>query len=306
MDYCIIAAIVVALLLMGAIWVFISNNRSTDSSDEDSKMETMVGGKENKKAKTKRAVVKKTSYAKHKSALTNVRHNEDAKFIFIYLGDLYPNGLKEGSSFKSVINQTKYGKEAYAVYERPCNGQWMDTLLVEEAWNDFETIYASTFEKEIMNGAKLVFIGKGLGAVYAKLFKFNAISTNLGFHRAIALNGITLRELIPALIMMKEGLDEISIGDIDFMTKKCMYKGKNYIDILGLNIYVYILMFFADAIDTNDYYNFYGTEGDGTIEVVPYNNVYENTYIIKTDKRFDIKDWLKRPKLLETVIKESI
>ena len=315
---CIIAAVIVAILIMSAIVLIAKLSiKGRDVSEAKSEESTMYGGakKKNakrtnngrgKNAKTKRAAEKKTNNPKRKSALTNVHHNENAKYVFIYFGDIYPHGLTESSMFKSIINQTSFKNEAYAVYERATNGQWVDNLLFDDAWDDFEEKMASTFEQELLNGARLVLIGKGFGAFYSKIFKYKMHSAQLNFHKAIALNGMHLRELIPSLIMEKTGQTEINLMDIEFKNTECIYQGKDYVKVLGLNIYVYLLMVICDRINNTDYYSFYGEKGDNRIEIEPFNDVYENTFLIKYGKRFVMNDWLKQPKLLEAAIKEAI
>ena len=275
----------------------------------------MVGGAKSKPSKRanndrgknkKKATIKRSSFTKRKSALTNVHNNENARYIFIYFGDIYPGGLKESAKFKSLINQTKYKNEAYGVYERATNGQWIDNLMFDDAWDDFESKIVNTFKHELMNGARLVLIGKGFGAFYSKLFKYKLGSVNLNFHKAIALNGLHLRELVPALIMEKTGLTEINLGDINFKKTECLFQGKDCIKELGLSIYVYVLMFICDRINNSDYYSFYGASGEKEVEVVPFNDIYENTYLVKYGSKFSPEDWLKRPALMEAVLKEVI
>jgi hypothetical protein len=287
-------------------------NEHFNRPDSTSEAESMMGGAKRKTGKRsnngrgKKTAKKQTAYMKHKSALSNVHNNENAKYIFIYFGDIYPDGLKESAMFKSLINQTSFKNEAYGVYERATNGQWIDNMLFDEAWDDFEEKIVSTFKHELMNGARLVLIGKGFGAFYSKIFKYKLGSVNLNFHKAIALNGLHLRELIPALIMHKYGLTEINMMDIEFKKTECLFQGKDCIKDIGLNIYVYILMFICDGINNSDYYSFYGDDGTDSVEIEPFNDIYENTYLVKYGRRFTVTDWLKRPVLLEAVIKKAV
>lgn len=314
MDYGVIACVTIFVLLIAAISIYVKRdaiNGYFDRSDDA----TMVGGAKRKttkrsnngrgKNKTKRET-KRKSFMKRQSALTNVHNNDDAKYIFIYFGDIYPEGLKESYMFKSLMNQTKYKNEAYGVYERPLNGQWIDNLMIDDAWEDFERKLTTTFKHELMNNAKLVLIGKGYGAFYAKIFKYNLQSVNLGFHRSIALNGLHLREFMPAIIMEKEGLDEINLGDIEFNERECIYNGKDYVKATNLSIPLYILMKVCDRISNTDYFSFYGTSGSDEVEIEPFNDVYDNTYLAKYGKKFNPSEWLKRPVLLEAIIKKAI
>ena len=329
MDYGVIACITIVVLLVAAILIFVKrdaiNGRFDRSVDDSEQSDTLTGGaKGNNKRKTNKRSNKRSnnkgtdkrssktttkrigSYPKRKPALTNVHHNENARYVFIYFGDIYPDGLKESNAFKSVMNQTSFKNEAYGVYERQSNGQWVDNLLFDDAWEDFETRVASTFKQELMNGARLVLIGKGFGAFYSKIFKHKLGSVSMNFHRAIALNGMHLRELVPAMIMEKTGLTEINIMDIDFKKTECLFQGKDYVKALGLCVYVYILMFICDRINNSDYYSFYGDSGTSSVEIEPFSDIYENTYLAKYGGKFKASEWLKRPKLLEAVIKEAI
>jgi hypothetical protein len=301
MDYSVIIYIIMFVLLAAAVLIFVKRDDINDHfnrPDFTSDAESMVGGAKRKTGKRstngheKKTAKKQPVYTKHKSALSNVHNNENAKYIFIYFGDLYPDGLKESAMFKSLINQTSFKNEAYGVYERATNGQWVDNMLVDEAWDDFESKIVSTFKYELMNGARLVLIGKGFGAFYSKIFKYQLGSVNLNFHRAIALNGFHLRELIPALIMQKTGLMEIDMADIEFKKTECLFQGKDYIKELGLSIYVYLLMFICDGINNTDYYSFYGDDGTDSVEIVPFNDIYDNTYIARYGRKFTIADWL--------------
>ena len=298
MDCYCIAGIVIFILLMAALIIVIKRDSINRFFSNDSgKGETMAGGAK------KQSRVK---YIKQDAELSYIHNNSNARYVFIYLSDIYPEGLKEGVKFKSIINQTKYKNEAYAVYKRPCNGQWVDNLNIDEAWDDFKQRYAVTFDREISNGAKLVFIGKGFGSIYAKIFM--AIAKKAGYHdcMAIALNGIHLREFMPALIMEHLGVSDIDINDIEFTDRKCIYKGKDYVKIFKLNLKLYILLFICDTLHTTDYYSFYGTDGTKTIEIVPFNIVYDNTYLMKYGNKFTVNDWLKNPKLMEAAIKKVI
>ena len=298
MDGCCIAGIVTIILLIAAIIIVIKRNSINKFFANDSgKGETMVGG------------AKKQSHVKcvkHDAKLSYVHNNNNARYIFIYIADVYPKGLQEGAKFKSIINQTKYKNEAYAVYERPCNGQWVDTLNVDETWDDFKLLYEKTFNKEIANGSRLVFIGKGFGSIYAKLFINFAKDTGYYDCTAISLNGIHLREFMPALIIEHLGLSDININDIEFTKKKCIYKGNDYVKIFKINPKLYLLLFVCDLFSTDDYYSFYGVYGTNHIEIIPFDVVYENTYLMKYGKKFTANDWLKYPKLLETAIKKAI
>ena len=303
------------VLLIAAVLIFVKRdaiNERFNHPDLTYETEGMAGGAKRKTGKRsnnrrgKKATKKQAAYKKHKSALSNVHNNENAKYIFIYFGDIYPNGLKESIMFKTLINQTSFKNEAYGVYERATNGQWVDNMLFDVAWDDFELKITSTFKRELMNGARLVLIGKGFGAFYSKLFKKELGSVNLNFHRAIALNGLHLRELIPALIMQKTGLTEINMLDIEYKKTKCLFQGKDYIKELGLSIYVYILMLICDGINNSDYYSFYGDDGTDNVEIVPFSDIYENTYLVRYGSKFTVADWLKRPKLLEAVMKEVL
>ena len=301
------------VLLIAAVLIFIKRdaiNEYFNQSDSTTETEAMIGGAKRKTSKRmnngrgKKTAKKQTAYTKHKSALSNVHNNENAKYIFIYFGDIYPGGLKESAMFKTLINQTSFKNEAYGVYERASNGQWVDNMLFDEAWDDFESKIVSTFKHELMNGARLVLIGKGFGAFYSKIFKYKLGSVNLNFHRAIALNGFHLRELVPALIMQKTGLTEINMMDIEFKKTECLFQGKDYVKVLGLSIYIYILMFICDGINNADYYSFYGDDGTDSVEIEPFNDIYENTYLARYGSRFTVADWLKRPALLDAVIKK--
>lgn len=317
---CIIGSIIAVCLLIICVLIFVKRSIYNEESVDDSEQsDTLTGGakrktdkRTNKRSTNGRNKAPKSStkrvggYPKRKPALTNVHHNENAKYIFIYFGDIYPDGLKESTAFKSIMNQTSFKNEAYGVYERQSNGQWVDNLLFDDAWDDFETRVASTFKQEMMNSAKLVLIGKGFGAFYSKIFKHKLGSVNMNFHRAIALNGMHLRELIPAMIMEKTGLTEINLMDIDFKKTECVFQGKDYVKVLGLSVYVYILMFICDRINNSDYYSFYGDSGTSSVEIEPFSDIYENTYLAKYGGKFNASEWLKRPKLLEAVIKESI
>lgn len=281
------------------------NNKDNNKRSNSGRNKT-TKSKESAKTTTKASTKRVGGYPKRKPDLTNVHHNENARYIFIYFGDIYPDGLKESSAFKSIMNQTSFKNEAYGVYERQSNGQWVDNLLFDDAWDDFETRVASTFKQELMNGARLVLIGKGFGAFYSKIFKHKMGSVSMNFHRAIALNGMHLRELIPAMIMEKTGMTEINIMDIEFKKTECLFQGKDYVKVLGLSVYVYILMFICDRINNTDYYSFYGDSGTLSVEIVPFSDIYENTYLAKYGGKFKSSEWLKRPMLLEAVIKEVI
>ena len=297
MDCYCIAGVVIFILLIAALIIVIKRDSiNRFFSKNSSKEETMVGGAK------KRPRVK---YTKHKSKMSNIHHNKNARYIFIYLSDVYPKGLKEGLKFKSIIERTKYKNEAYAVYERPCNGSWVDTLNIDEAWDDFKRLYGNTFNKEISNGARLIFIGKGFGSVYAKIFMAAAKKTGYDC-MAISLNGIHLREFLPALIVDHLGLSDININDIEFTDTKCVYKGKDYVKTFKINPKLYLLLFVCDSLSTDNYYSFYGIDGTRRIEMLPFKAVYENTYLMKYGKRFTINDWLKNPKLMETAIKKVI
>ena len=296
MDCYCIAGIIVFILLIAALIIVIKRDSINEFfSNGSSNEKTIVGGaKKQSQAK----------YIKHDAKLSYIHNNSNARYVFIYLSDVYPDGLKEGVKFKSIINQTKYKNEAYAVYERPCNGQWVDNLIIDEAWEDFKQRYEKTFNKETDNGAKLVFIGKGIGSNYAKIFMSAAKKT--GYHNcmAISLNGIHLREFMTSLIMEHLGLSDIDVNEIEFTDTKCIYDGKDYVKILKINPKLYLLLFICDSLSTTDYYSFYGTAGTEIIEIVPFDIIYKNTYLIKYGKRFTVDDWLKYPKLLETVIKK--
>ena len=298
MDYCCIAGIVIFILLIVAIIIVIKRDSINSFFSKDSSREkNMVGGAK-KRSHTK--------YIKHNAKLSNIHHNRNARYIFIYLPDIYPGGLKECSKFKAIINQTKYKNEAYAVYERPCNGEWVDNLTLDDTWEDFKRRYADTFDKEIANGARLVFIGKGIGSNHAKIFMSAAKKAGYYDCMAISLNGIHLREFMIALIMEHLGLSDIDIDDIKFTNTKCIYDGKDYVKLLKINPKLYLLLFICDSISTTDYYSFYGTSGTKTIEIVPFDIIYENTYLMKYGNRFNVNNWLKYPKLLEAAIKEAI
>ena len=314
MDYSVIACIMVFVLLVAAVLIFIKRddiNRYFERQDDAN----MVGGAKRKtgkrsnngrgKNKTK-VTIKRSTFMKRKSALTNVHNNESAKYIFIYFGDIYPNGLKESSMFKSAMNQTKYKNEAYGVYERPLNGQWTDNLMIDDAWEDFEKKVTATYKQEIMNNAKLVLIGKGYGAFYAKIFKYKLQSVNLGFHRSIALNGLHLREFMPAIIMNKTGLSEINLSDITFRERECIYNGKDYVKETNLSLPLYILMKVCDGVSTVDYFSFYGADGTSEVEIEPFNDIYDNTFLVRYGKKFSPEDWLKRSQMLEEAIKRAI
>lgn len=297
MDCYCIAGVVIFILLIAAVMIVIKRDSINGFFSKDSKGEIMVGGAK------KRSRVK---YTKHESKLSNIHHNNRARYIFIYLSDIYPKGLQEGSKFKSIMNQIKYKNEAYAVYERPCNGQWVDNLNIDDAWEDFKRKYSSEFNKEIDNGARLVFIGKGFGSIYAKIFM--SASKKEGHYNcmAIALNGIHLREFIPALILEHLGLQDINVNDITFTDTKCIYKGTDYLKVFKISPKLYTLLFACDSLPTSDYFSFYGIDGTKTVEILPFNIVYDNTYLVKYGNKFTINDWLKIPKLLEAVIKESV
>jgi hypothetical protein len=298
MDCYCIAGIVIFILLIAAMMIVIKRDSINKFFSNDSDNEkTMTGGAK------KQSDMK---YIKHDAKMSYIHNNSNARYIFIYLSDVYPGGLKEGSKFKSIINQTKYKNEAYAVYERPCNGSWVDNLNVDEAWENFKQQYRKSFDKEIANGAKLVFIGKGFGAIYAKIFMDAIKKTGYYDCMAISLNGIHLREFMTVLIMDRLGLSDIDINDIKFTDKKCLYNGKDYVKLLKINPKLYLLLFICDSISTTDYYSFYGTPGTKTIEIVPFDIIYENTYLMKYGNNFNINDWLKYPRLLETAIKKVI
>lgn len=316
MLYCIIVVLIAAVLLISIILIRARHKSPTITQSTDSSTDALLGGAKRsnkrsnngrgKRSKAKNASIKNNSYPKRKAQLTNVHHNENAEYIFIYFGDLYPSGLKESSMFKSVMSQTTYKDQAYAVYERPLNGQWFDCLVIDDAWYDFKARILKEFHVELTNRAQIVLIGKGFGAFYAKLFMYKFGETDIAYRRSIALNGMHLRELIPSMIMEKTGLPEINIYDIEYYNDRCMFQGKDYIKILGLNIYIYTLMLVCDRIIGNDYYSFYIADGTDTVELVPFNIVYERTYLAKYKDSSRIIDWLKRPKLLEAVIKEVI
>ena len=295
--YCIAGFVIFILLIAALIIVIKRDSINRFFSNDSGKGETLIGGAK------KQSRVK---YIKRDAKLSHIHNNSDAHYVFIYLSDIYPDGLKEGAKFKSIINQTKYKNEAYAVYERPCNGQWVDSLNIDDAWDDFKQLYEKTFNKEISNGARLVFIGKGFGSIYAKTF-MNA-AKDMGYYdcMAISLNGIHLREFMLALIMEHLGLSDMNINDIRFTETKCIYKGNDYVKIFKINPKLYLLLFSCDGFSTTDYYSFYGTDGTSTIEIVPFEVVYENTYLMKYGNRFTANDWLKYPKLLETAIKTVI
>ncbi len=314
MDCCVIACTIVFVLIVAAVLIFVKRdgiNSYFDRSDDA----TMVGGAKRKtgkrsnngrgKNKTK-VIIKRTAFMKRQSALTNVHNNESAKYIFIYFGDIYPGGLKESSMFKSLMNQTRYKNEAYGVYERPLNGQWIDNLMIDDAWEDFEKKLTETYKQEIMNNAKLVLIGKGYGAFYAKIFKYKLQSVNLGFHKAIALNGLHLREFMSAIIMKKAGLSEINLSDITFRDRECVYEGKDYVKETNLSLALYILMKVCDGVSTVDYFSFYGADGIGEVDIEPFNDVYDNTFLVRYGKKFVPEDWLKRSPMIEEAIKRAI
>jgi hypothetical protein len=248
---------------------------------------------------------KKPKYIKHAARLSNIHHNSKAKYIFIYLPDIYPNGLQEGAKFKSLMNRTSFKDEAYGVYERPCDGKWIESLNIDLAWEKFKEKYLSEFKEEIANGAHLIFIGKGFGSMHAKIFRSAMEISGISPCSAIALNGIHLREFIPALIIEKLGLSDININDIHFTENQCIYKGRDYVKILNIQPGIYRLIYTCDKINITHYYSFYGDIGTGRVEIEPFNVVYPNTYIISY-RKFKVSDWLKVPQLINAAIKEII
>ena len=285
----------VVLLLLGAILIviFSRNHDNDDILSED----TMIGGGKKHKASK--------SSGSRKAGLINVHHNDNAKYIFIYFGDIYPSGLKESSMFKTLMNQTKYKKEAYAVYIRSPSDNWEDSLDLQTEYSLFETALDKEFSRELSNGAMVVLIGKGFASLYVKVFKAKLKGSNTPV-KAIALNGMHLRELIPSMIMEKEGLSELNVDEIQFSGTKCIYRGKNYVKILSLDPLFYYMMYLCDKINTEDYYSFYGAIGDNKISVIPFNVIYDNTYIIRYGRDFRTINWLKRPQLLETALKLAL
>ena len=295
MDCCILAIIIVFILLIAALMIY-TKRESINTYFAPGNSTTMTGGaKKNKKPK----------YIKHTARLSNIHHNRKAKYIFIYLPDIYPNGLQEGAKFKSLMNRTSFKNEAYGVYERPCDGKWIESLNIDLAWEEFKEKYLSEFKEEIANAARLIFIGKGFGSIHAKIFRSAIEISGISPCSAIALNGIHLREFIPALIMEKLGLSDININDIQFTKSRCVYKGKDYIKILGIDPRIYSLIYACDGIEPDNYYSFYGDSGTGRVEIEPFNVVYPNTYIISYGK-FKVSDWLKVPQLMNAAIKEVV
>lgn len=297
MDCYCIAGVVIFILLIAAIMIVVKRDSINRFFSAGTKVDTITGGGK----KTKKRIT-----TSHIAKLSNIHHNPGAHYVFVYLSDIYPKGLKEGSKFKALINQTKYKNEAYAVYERPVNGKWVDTLNIDDAWEDFVKKYCNEFKEEISNGARLIFIGKGFGSVYAKIFGSAMENKGIQACTTLALNGIHLREFMPALIMQERGLSTISLKDITFTQKQCIYDGKDYVKVLGMDSRFYTLLYSCDCIENNSYYSFYGAEGSKYIEIEPFNVVYDNTFIVKYGKRFMSNDWLKNPKLLESVIKKVI
>ena len=295
-TYIVTAVIIIALLIL-AVLVYVKRKSINKFFTAGTKDATITGG--GKK-------IKERVMTSHIAKLSNIHHNPNAHYIFVYLSDIYPKGLKEGAKFKSLLNQTKYKNEAYAVYERPVNGKWVDTLIIDDAWEDFIKKYRNEFKEEISNGARLIFIGKGFGSVYAKIFGSAMENKGIQACTTLALNGIHLREFMPALIMQERGLSAISIKDITFTQKQCIYDGKDYVKALGMDSRFYTLLFICDRIENSPYYSFYGMEGSRYIEIEPFNVVYDNTFIVKYGKRFTSNDWLKNPALLEAAIKEVL
>lgn len=289
--------VLIALLFLGAILMIVILTRKHNATKILSE-DTMIGGgkKKHKASKSTRS---------REAGLIDIHHNDNAKYIFIYFGDIYPGGLKESSMFKTLINQTKYKKEAYAVYIRSPSDNWEDSLDIQKEFSLFETLLDKEFSQELSNGATVVLIGKGFSSLYVKVFNAKLKVSNTPV-KAVSLNGMHLRELIPSMIMEKEGLSDINVDEIQFSGTKCIYRGKNYVKILSLDPLFYYMMYICDKINTEDYYSFYGGSGTTRIAVIPFNVIYENTYIIRYGNDFRTINWLKRPQLLEAALKLSL
>ncbi len=311
MDDCIIITIVVLLLVIGLLYVFLPR-RTEDETDSETGNEGMVGGAAKKKKPAKKKPIKKTkkpekktkknSFPTRASALTQIHHNSDARYIIIYIGDVYPRFTKESGLFKKAINQTDYKKEAYAAYERPLLGQWMDSVSFIKTTDDFEKKVRKEFHKELDNGARLVLIGKGYGAFFTKVLR-EALSDDVRVFKNIALNPWRLYELIPELIMTHLGLDSIRLGDIEFLSDRCMYEGVNWLPRLGISSVSYALLFYSEQVSNQDCYAFFGGAGSSVPDVVTFDTYYDNSYTVSYGKRFTTtEEWLRRAPMLNAAL----
>ena len=71
------------MLLIAALMIY-TKRESINTYFTPGNSTTMTGGaKKNKKPK----------YIKHAARLSNIHHNSKAKYIFIYLPDIYPNSF---------------------------------------------------------------------------------------------------------------------------------------------------------------------------------------------------------------------